>query len=1079
MGVTLIGLSIDAQALRRLSIGVLCLALHPAFAEAKTSDVKTSVPYGKLPLSFETNQGQADSEVRFLARSGDYSLFLTDTGAVLAFSGIDSAQLALRSPVAAPAHSFGSMPGEPMILAAKPQDLTAQGSVLRMELTDSRLDVEPIGENALPGNANYFIGNDPAQWHTAIPTYSKVRYSDVYPGVDLVYYGNQQQLEYDFDLAPGADASAIQLRFGGAERLTIDAGGNLAIETASGSIQFRKPDVYQAVDGRKIAVEGAFDLMADNSVGFRLGPYDHSKPLTIDPVLGYSTLLSGTADSGGQAITVDAEGEAIVTGYSLSKGFPTTPGSYEPDNPLLDNQEDNVIYVAKLNATGTALVYSTYLGGKTLWDQYNASFGIASDAEGNAYIVGFTPAEDFPTTPGAFQRTNRAEKKYPVSVGFVAKINASGSKLLYSTLLGGTANNGTEAGINTQPGAVAVDKEGDAYVTGRTWAKDFPVTPGAFQPKIEPANVQGAAFVTKFNKDGSALEYSTYLGGNFRDVASGIAVAGDGTAYVVGYTASRDFPVTPDALEKTSRQTGGATGFYSKVNATGTKLVYSTYLGGTRSDWAVGVALDAEGSAYVTGTAGSPNFPTTLGAYRRRQLDVSSDNAFITKFRNKGTVLEYSTLLGGNLSDYPAGIAIDSAGNAIIAGGTFSDNFPMPPGAFQPFNYSWDVSNNEGSFLAKVNPKGSALVYATFLNGGGDETGYGDGCDCVNSLAIDSSGNVYLTGETVSYDFPVTPGAFQTNIPRFAGCVPGGCLATSAFVTKFNADEMVRLPVPAVTLTSDANPQFMGNDITFTASVQGPSGHAVPTGLIAFDTDYYDWEPVELDSTGKASVTVPAKEFFPYVGPNPIVATYFGDENHSAATGSLVETVNLIPVKIEVTASANPVKYGTPVTITAKVVGTPRNPIPTGFVVFAVDSANRPEVPMDSSGAAKMTLDRLPVGKHTIAAGYFPSDPVHSPIAAAYITEKILAFGTTPPPIFSPAAGTYGSPRKVYLSDKMERAQFIYTTDGSDPHDSNFALMYEGRPIYVGRSKTIKAYAVAPGYLPSPVTSAKYVITSP
>ncbi|MBI3292937.1 MAG: SBBP repeat-containing protein, partial [Elusimicrobia bacterium] len=450
--------------------------------------------YGNLPLTFEANQGQTAPQVQFLARGAGSTLFLTPTEAVLTF----------------------------------------EKRVLRMSFVGANPAPHLVGHAALPGTANYFIGNDPTRWHTHIPTYKQVTYAQVYPGVDVVYYGTQGHLEYDCVVAAGADPSAITLGFAGADTVAINGEGELVVHLPSGApLRWHPPVMYQEINGRRQAVSGGYVLLAppratgqadkgSYQVGFTVGAYDVSRP---------------------------------VTGWTYSPNFPTTPGAFQTS---LGGSSD--AFVTKVNPDGTALVYSTYLGG----GGEDVGRGIAVDADGTAYVTGQTASPNFPTTPGAFQTTIGGGF---YGDAFVTKVNPDGTALVYSTYLGGRDIDGGSG--------IAVDADGTAYVTGDTWSPNFPTTPGAFQTTI--GGVVNA-FVTKVNPDGTALVYSTYLGGSAYDGGSGIAVDADGNAYVTGWTYSPNFPTTPGAFQTSLG--GSSDAFVTKVNPDGTALVYSTYLGG-------------------------------------------------------------------------------------------------------------------------------------------------------------------------------------------------------------------------------------------------------------------------------------------------------------------------------------------------------------------------------------------------------------------------------------------------------------------------------------------------------------------
>ena len=456
-------------------------------------------------------------------------------------------------------------------------------------------------------------------------------------------------------------------------------------------------------------------------VGFRVATYDPSRPLIIDPVLAYSTYLGGSDTDRGNSIAVDSAGSAYVTGDTASIDFPTTAGAAQTTSAGFD------AFISKLNATGTALVYSTYLGGS----DSDHSFSIAVDGTGSAYVTGETRSPDFPTTAGAVQTTLVAGVD-----AFVTRLNATGSVLDYSTYL---LSGGSGLGI-------AVDGAGAAYVTGATEARYFPTTPGALQPTH--AGGFHDAFVTKLNATGTVRLYSTYLGGGSgaQDIGGDIAVDSAGSAYVTGRTDSTDFPITPGAAQTTLSDRDDA--FVSKLNATGTALVYSTYLGGSDYEDGVGIAVDAAGSAYVTAATQSTDFPTTSGVVQASHAGGRRD-AVVTKLNATGTALVYSTYLGGSGDDLVVGLAVDGAGAAFVSGTTESTDFPTTSAAPQT-TYAGGISD---TFVTKLNATGSSLVYSTYLGG--------SSLDFSGGLAVDGAGTAYVTGQTFSTDFPTTAGAAQ------------------------------------------------------------------------------------------------------------------------------------------------------------------------------------------------------------------------------------------------------------------------------------------------------------------------------
>jgi hypothetical protein len=709
---------------------------------------KTVDGYGNLPLSFEANQGQTDAEVRFLSRGSGYTLFLTGDEAVF------SMQASKALPSVAGHHS-----------QREPVETTTNAT-LRMKLVKANPAPKVTGEEELPGKSNYFIGNDAKKWRSNVPTYSNVKYEEIYSGIDLVYYGNQRQLEYDFVVAPGANPRRIQFDVRGAKHISRDKHGDLVIRMTGGGVHWRKPLVYQEKGGRRREIDGNYVIRRGQRVGFELAGYDSKRPLIIDPVLGYSTYLGGSGVDRGNGIAVDGSGNAYITGSTESTDFPTTPGTFQTTcNGGSNCATDGDAFVTKLNPSGSALVYSTFLGGS----KTDAGRGIAVDSSGNAYVTGSTASADFPVTSGAFQTT-------PGGI-FVTKLNSSGSALVYSTYLGGNSNTDTGQGI-------AVDGSGNAYVTGAA-GSGFPTTSGALQTTCGGGSLcyYVDAFVTKFNASGSALVYSTYLGGSYADIGNGIALDRSGNAYVTGSTASPDFPITPGAFQTSCNNKypnciAEGAAFVTELNALGSALVYSTYLGGSSHESASGIAVDSSGNAYVTGQTTSTDFPVTPGAAHTAcggsPHDCGYGDAFVTEFNPPGSALLYSSYLGGSNYDIGYGIAVDGSGNAYVTGYTQSSDFPVTPGAFQSTcgGGSTNCSSFGDAFVTEFNPAGTALLYSTYLGGSADD--YGSG------IAVDSASDVYVTGSTDSTNFPVTPGAFQVTYAE----------AVDAFAAKFSSVEI-------------------------------------------------------------------------------------------------------------------------------------------------------------------------------------------------------------------------------------------------------------------------------------------------
>lgn len=684
----------------------------------------------QLPLSFEPNLGQADPRVLFLTHGQGYTLFLAASEAVLALSNQHSKL----------SRGFDGL--------EEPQQGTA--AVIRMRLLGAS-KAEPAGLEKQRGTSNYLIGKDRRGWKTNIPHFGVVRYPRVYPKIDMLFHGSQSALEYDFVLDPGADPNRIAIRFDGVDHSTVDSEGNLLLTVGDRVLVHKKPLIYQENGGGRKVVPGDFALRADGSVGFQLGAYDKSSRLIIDPNLSYSTFLGGTdsSNNGAFAVAVDSSGAAYIIGESGARDFPVTPEAFQGTSRFDCNPHfcGHNAFVTKLNPEGTDVIYSTYLGGTHL----DLGFAITVSPEGIAYVAGVTRSVDFPTTPGAFQRRCGVCE---VSNAFVAALNPSGSDLVFSTLLGDPS--GWQG--DTYADGIAVDASANVYIVGSTAATNLPTTPTAFQPR----NGGGYdAFIAKFDSLGSSLLYLTYLGGRGNDGAAGIAVDDFGNAFVSGGTASEDFPVTPGVVQPSyggqRDPLGLGDGFVTKLNAAGTDLLFSTYLGGSDGDTAGGLAIDSEGKVWVTGSTESKDFPVTRKAFQGQIAGQA--NAFVTNLNPEATALLFSTYLGGNGSDYGARVALDASGNVWTVGSTNSTNFPVTDDAFQSALGGADCYGRpcDDAFLFELGSNGASLLYSTYFGGSGEDAG--------NGLALDPMGRIYLTGITSSSNFPTTNGAFQVTCP--------------------------------------------------------------------------------------------------------------------------------------------------------------------------------------------------------------------------------------------------------------------------------------------------------------------------
>lgn len=701
-----------------------------AAASDSSSASRVALQYGKLPLSFEPNRGQSHNDAAFLARGDGYSLFLTpaETAVVLRQNSAHTVFPATETKE----NKF---------------DTVKAPAVLRMQLAGGSKAARLAALDKLPGKSNYLIGNDPTKWRVNVPNYRRVEERSVYDGVDLVYYGSQRQLEYDFVVAPNADPSVIHLAFRGADKLRADSVGDLHVTVAGKDVLLHKPVAYQvAGPGKeKVTVAANYVLLGPHDVAFQLGKYDTARDLVIDPILSYSTYLGGTNIDGANAIAVAADNTAFITGGTFSIDFPTAhplqPNHGGPD----DFSQD--AFVTKISADGSTLLYSTYLGGKA----QDVANGIAVDPFGDAYVTGTTISPDFPATSGAFDPACTDDgacgaKKcnnlgLVVSNAFVSKLNPEGTGLIYSSFLGDYEN---VRGL-----AIAVDADQSAYVTGSTefnpapqgtFCGPFPITGNAFQPAFGGGFTD--AFVTKISASGSSIEYSTYLGGSNEEIGNGIAVDSHANAYITGVTYSTDFR-TLNAVQ--SAYGGAGDAFLTKIdtNASGTaSLLYSTYLGGSNLDQGNGVAVDSNGVAYVAGGVGTGALPfATVGTFGGGDADAFA--ARIDATQSGAASLSYFRYLGGSLADTANGIGVDPQFNAYVTGSTVSPDFPVAGAVFQ----SKYGGGNADAFVAKLDPTGATLVYSGYIGGTNTDVGYG--------IAVGADGSAYVAGQTCSLDFPV------------------------------------------------------------------------------------------------------------------------------------------------------------------------------------------------------------------------------------------------------------------------------------------------------------------------------------
>ncbi len=680
-----------------------------------------------LPIFFLPNAGQTDPAIRYIAQT---------RGMTVAFA-VDSAIFRI------------------------------QGTDLRVHFAGANPSVSIQGLDAMPSRANFLIGDDPAAWHTGVPTYQSIVYRNLYRGIDMKYVTGDPQLKSEFLLAPGADPNQIRLEYPDDDHISIDAHGDLIVHMGAAELREQAPVAYQESGGVRHLVEASFRILPGNTVAFGLGNYDPALPLVIDPVISYSTYLGGTAQSAITALAVDTSGNLYAAGWTEAIDFPVSNAIQAVNRGGVD------AFVFKLNAAGNTLLYATYIGGRG----DDRAAGIAVDSSGQIYVAGSTASADFPLVSSIRPMLGGTRD------AFALKLNAIGNLLVYSTLLGGTAYDAATA--------ISIDSAGNAYIAGDTQSADFPL----LNPVQSVFGGSTDVFVTKLTPAG-AISFSTYLGGNNVEHAGGVAVDASGGIYIAGGTLSTNFPL---AAPIQATNGGSQDAFVTKISTSPAALVYSTYLGGTGGqagspEQANGIAVDAAGAAYVAGVTNSANFPVTAGAFQIAFNGVQ--DGFVTKLNAAGSALLYSTYLGSSSFDWASGIAIDTGLNAYVAGYTSSAGFPVVGAVQGGFKGFYDA------FVSKLNPLGNGLTFSTLYGG--------TGADQANAIAVDSSGNMFIGGQTSSLDLFLQGAIQSSNVGSSTGWV---------------ARLGVTAPPPQLPSANSVSPSSgSGNTVTFTAQYSHPAG---------------------------------------------------------------------------------------------------------------------------------------------------------------------------------------------------------------------------------------------------------------
>lgn len=835
------------------------------------------------PMNFEANEGQTDSRAKFLSRGSGYTLFLTSSEAVLVLNKA-SRSASHQTP------GFGSNPGNPLSLGSlertKPQpEVNSQElpreDVLQMQLIAAHA-AQVTGADETQTKSNYFIGNDPGKWRTDIRNYRRVRYNEIYSGIDLVYYGNQRQLEYDFVVAPRADANQIALGFSQLERsqesaaLSVSRDGDLVVHLRNGNVRFHKPVAYQksgnAGRSARQMVAAAYRLKANGQVGFELGSYDHNRQLIIDPVISFSTYIGGSNEDYATGIGMDKYEDVIIAGSTRSADFPVASAieSFHPGTCGAQPCRD--VFVSKFNPVGSTLQYSTYVGGSN----DDVASQLVLDMAGDIFVVGNTLSTDFPITPHATQKTFGGGSVTGDAFAFEL---ASKGGIAYSTYIGGSGDE-VAYGVTVDYAPSATP---NLYVVGSTTSENFPVTTGAYQTTCgaSKAGTCENGFATKLAPQDLSVAYSTYLGGSggLGDAAYGAAVDSSNDLYITGITGSPNFPTTPGAYDRTCGSDGLCNGTYdgfvTELNTNATALVFSTFLGGSNYDYTAGIALDSKGAIYVSGNTISTDFPTTTGAAQTTFGGMSAGcdpttgaicgDVTVTKLNPGGETLAYSTYLGGSLDEYPGmSMAVDSFGDAYLTGQTSSTNFPL----VNPFQATYGGGSSD-AFITVVNPTGSAFMSSSYLGGNGEDFGY--------RTALDPSGNLYVSGGTLSTNFPVRAGAFQSKCGTDGDC-NGGYM--DAWVAKFISSADV-----SITNQSSPNPVPTGSDLTYQIKVRN-NGPDTALNLSTTDTTPAGTTFVSVRATS-GTCTAP-----PVGGTGAVTCTQSSLPNAGRITITMVVNVN-------------------------------------------------------------------------------------------------------------------------------------------------------------------------------------------
>ena len=690
------------------------------------------LPARSFTPAFIENRGQWHADARYRLQLDGLTMWITDRGAVY-----DLQERVAPAFVIPPFERFDAM--QEGVMWPSDEPLHVRGHLLRVEFVGASESAEAIGGEVMSGRINYFIGDDEKRWGRNCQIHESARIIDLYDGIDAIYYLDEGVPRYDLIVAPGADPSRIAMRMRGADDVRIEEGGRLAVGTSLGDLEMHDLVAYQINGkGERCQITSRFRLR-DGLVSFEVGAYDRSRPLVIDPIV-YSTYVGGTSPDVAMGIAVDGDGNAYITGYTHAQNrqeifYPTTVGAYDTTHGEIG---DDHLFVTKLSADGSSLLYSTYLGGSL-----NAvPGGIAVDGEGHAYLAGTTLGRGYPTTDGAYDTSANGATDI-----FVTKLSADGSSLLYSTIIGSETSE--------EIGGIVIDGEGNAFIAGSTKGArggvgfPYPTTPGVFR---SAARGDFDAFITKLSADGSSVIYSTVFGSTELDRIDAIAIDSSGSAYITGLTSHvattlGHYPATSGAFD--TSQNGKTDIVVTKLSPDGTTLLYSTFIGGGGNEGGNDIAVDTDGAAYIVGGISWPAlYPTTPGAFM--PSGVQALDLVVTKLTPDGAALAYSTFIAGKGNDFGYAITVDVAGRATLAGFTTqtkvtANNYPTTEG-----NPMLGDGTSTDILLTTVSADGSDLLYSVVFGGSSEDRTY--------AVAVDAAGNAYLAGST----YPVRSGLYPT-----------------------------------------------------------------------------------------------------------------------------------------------------------------------------------------------------------------------------------------------------------------------------------------------------------------------------